>query len=231
MFSDSLIDWIGNELKLLGCSDKLRLLKTQCADLKTMVTVVLCSADYYTEKEIKELLRTLDEIIGMPPIKRNIVKANHLLKNKQYTDAAGEYERLIDSKEAVDLTPEEYGDIFHNLAVARVHITGIKEAVDIFYQAYERNHREASLRQYLYAIKLSNNPDLYQQKIQDFEISPQLLNGIEEEFAITEEEANHCAGMSDLDQLKYSKADGKINKFYKLADEIIDSWKAMIRQI
>jgi len=231
IFTDSLIDWIGTELKLTDRAEKLKLQKLQEADLKTLVTVVLCSADYYTEHEIKGLLKKLDEIIGLPPIKRNLIKANNLLKNNQYTEAVFEYERLLETKEATDLTPEEYGNILHNLAIAKVHIIGLKDASDIFFQAYERNLNEESLRQYLYSIKLGNNPELFEEKAQRYKIDQELLQRISNEIEQMKKEANHSAMMTDINQLKEWKTSGKLNEFYRAADEMIDSWKATIRQI
>lgn len=227
LFRDSLFDFIEEELKLPERASKLRLLKKQKADIKTLVTVILCSTDYYTEYEIKSLLKTLDEIIGMPFIKRSCIKAITLLKNRQYSEAAGEYERIINSKEAAKLTPEEYGDLFHNLAVAKLHITGLKEASRLFYQAYERNHREESLKQYLYTLKLLDHNESYKEKIQEFQIDKE-----------TEEDI-----LSYLEQMESMAKDSKILQEIKLLhntqaknqnrdklEEIINSWKAKIRQ-
>ena len=80
MFSDDLLDWIEMELKLTERARMLKNLKKQKSDLKTMVTVVLCSADYYTEHEIKVMLKLLDDMIGMPSIKRSCIKANNYLQ-------------------------------------------------------------------------------------------------------------------------------------------------------
>jgi hypothetical protein len=225
------MEWIDNELKLTKSAEKLRQQKASGSDLKTMVTIVLCSSDYYTEPEIKGLLKTLDEIIGMPKIKRKVIKANLLLKDSKYTDAAGEYEHLLDSKEAADLTPEEYGDVLHNLAVAKLHITGIKDTADIFLQAYEHNHKAESLRQYLYAVKLSNNQKLFEEKIKEYQVSDEFLQSIYNELEQTQDEASHSEMMTDISQLKNCIVSGRISEFYRMADDMIDSWKASIRQI
>lgn len=228
--SYSLIDWIGNELKLSDRADKLKQLKQQHADVKTLVTVILCSADYYSEYEIKSLIKTLDEIIGMPPIRRNIVKADYLLENHQYADAINEYETILDSQEAGQLTPEVYGDLLHNLAVAKANAAGIGEACELFYQAFEHNHREASLRQYFYAVKLSSDLSLFEDKLLQLELPLELSESIQQDLMQWEMEAEGCEGMSVVNQLKLCKRDGRLNEFYRIADEIIDRWKVDIRQ-
>jgi tetratricopeptide (TPR) repeat protein len=231
MLCDDLFDWIGTELKLEERAQKLKQLMKQKTDLKTMVTVVLCSADYYTEYEIKGLLKMLDEVIGMPLIKRNCMKANSCLKNRQYKEAATEYERIINSMEASELSPEEYGDIYHNLAVAKVHITGLKEASRLFCQAYQRNHRDESLKQYLYTLRLCNNDEQYLSEVEENQVSGELVRSISDFLELMEEEAKNSEQMQELLHLKKRKAQGKMGEYYKKTEEIIDSWKLGIRQI
>src|SRR5690606_39682384 len=50
--------------------------------------------------------------------------------------------------------PKDYGDLLHNLALARLHINGPERASELFLHAYERNQRQESLIQYLYCIWL-----------------------------------------------------------------------------
>ena len=230
MFTDALIEWIDTELKLPERADKLRILKEQKADIKTMVTVILCSADYYTELEIKYLLKTLDEMIGMPLIKRSCIKANNLLQNHKFSEAAEEYNRIISSKDAASLTPEDYGDILHNLAIAKINITGLADATELFHQAYERNHREESLRQYLYSLKLSNNDTLYKEKLEEYQINGEQIEHMNRALEEKSMEAENSDLMSEIKLLKQLKAQGNMSKYHKKTNEMIDQWKARVRQ-
>jgi len=231
IFCDELFDWIDTELKLPERAAKLRHLKKQKTDLKTIVTVILCSSDYYTENEIKGMLRLLDEVIGMPRVKRNYLRANIYLKNKQFKEAAIEYERLINSREAAELTPEEYGDIYHNLAVAKIHVTGFREASKLFSQAYERNHKEESLKQYLYTILLSNQEAEYSEKMEEYIVSEEQKTEITHYLEQKQEEAKYSDLMRTIDQLENMKSLGKMSEFYQQTDEMIDSWKSGLRQL
>jgi hypothetical protein len=230
MFCDTLFDFIDTELLLKERAEKLRSLKKQKSDLKTMVTIILCSSDYYTEYEIKSILKILDEVIGMPMIKRNCIKAGILLREQQYSRAAEEYVRIINSREAADLTPEEYGDLFHNLAVAKVHITGLKEASRLFYQAYERNHREESLMQYLVTLLLCRNEEGYLEKAEEYRIGAEMDYKIREFLSEKEKEAESAKLLQDIRQLNDTMAQGKMSEFYNKIDEIIGAWKEKVRQ-
>ncbi len=230
MFTEDLFDWIGSELRLTERAQMLKKLKWRNSDLKTIVTVILCSADYYSESEIKGVLKTLDNVTGMPAIKRNCLKANNCLKNRKYMEAAAEYEKIINSSEASGLTPEEYGNIYHNLGIAKLHITGLVEATGLFAEAYERNHSELSLKQYLYALKLSNNDDEYEEKTEEYQVSEELRREILDYLKSMEEEALYSQLMNEIEHLKRSKAHGMMNEYYRKTDEIIEGWKSRIRQ-
>lgn len=231
MFCDALFDFIGAELKLPDRAEKLRILKKQKADVKTIVTVILCSTDYYSEYEIKSLLKLLDEIIGMPKIKRSCIKAVCYLNDRQYSEAAAEYERIINSKESAELTPQEYGNLFHNLAIAKLHITGLKEASALFLQAYERNQREESLHQYLYTLLLSNNNAAYEEKAREYQISEELSNSITEFMSKKAMEAESSEAMLEIYEMRKWKEQGQRSEYYNKAEEMIEAWKVKVRHI
>jgi tetratricopeptide (TPR) repeat protein len=224
--NEELFDWINSELNLPDRADKLKQLKKQKADLKTIITVILCSADYYTENEIKGILKLLDDILKMPLVKRRCLKAAELLKNDNYKEAAEEYEIIIHSKEAVDLTPEEYGDIYHNLAVAKTHITGMKEASHLFLEAYERNHRDVSLQQYLYSLLLMGDFTEFQKKIEQFQVSESLQKSVSEFVRLKEEEAIMTDSYKLVEQLSNQKENTQLDDFFNNARIMIDTWKA-----
>ena len=231
LFCEELFDWIQMELKLVERAEKLRQLKRKNADIKTMVTVVLCSADYYTEYEIKSFLKELDSIVGMPRIKRNCIKADNYLKQQQYKEAEAEYERLLAAKEAVELTPEDYGDILHNLAIAKLHTVGYRSAAWLFEQAYNRNQKEETLHQYLYALQLISSEEEYLSKLIEYQVSDELRTRIEDLLQIKKEEAMQCNRMAEIQNLRQNKLQGHMNEFYRGAEEMIESWKGKLRQI
>lgn len=231
LFCDGLIDWIQIELNLPDRAEKLRQLKSKHADAKTMVTVILCSADYYTEYEIKCLLKELDAIAGMPKIKRCCIRANNYLSQKQYTEAEAEYEKLLESPSATELSPEDYGDIQHNLAIAKTHTAGFKAAAIRFEQAYNRNSREESLRQFLYSLLMLGQEELYHNKLEEYQVSEEQQHSIEDELREKKEEAAQCSLMAEIQDLKQTKLQGRMSEYYRKTEEMIEGWKAMIRQI
>lgn len=222
---DELFDWIGSELALPERADRLRQLTRQKADLKTIITVILCSSDYYTEKEIKAIIRQIDDILKMPVIKRRCLKAAGLLKKGSYAEAAREYEQIIRSDEAAGLTPEEFGDIYHNLAVAKAHTTGVKEASRLFLEAYERNNRDESLHQYLYSLLLMGDIVQFRKKIEEFGLGKDVEKSLIDYVKLKEEEATQTDDSKRLMQLAWLKEQSDSEGFYKMAEDIINEWK------
>lgn len=231
LFSDSFLHWIGSELGLTGRAEKLEQLKVQRAEFKTLLAAVLCSCDYYSEQEIKRFLMMVDEISTMPPVKRRCIKANGYLEKKQYAEAVAEYESILESGEAAALTPEGYGDILHSLAVAKVHTAGPAQASEYFLHAYERNRREESLRQYLYTLWLGGNRQLFQEKLEEYQVDAVLCRDILQRMEELSAEAYESPDMDRIKQLKKMRSQGRLTELRKLCEEMIEEWITAVRQI
>jgi len=229
MFSASLIDWIEKELCLSDRAKKLEALKKQGADLKTLITVVLCSADYYTEDEIKKLLAVVDEIRTMSPARRRYLKANSYLKRKQFSEAAAEYESLLASEDAIKLDPKSYGDVLHNLAIAKLHIYGPGKACELFMQAYERNRNPESLRQYLYTLWLCKDRQTFYEKREEYNVDQETGRNIRLKLEQLADEAMFCKDMNELRILRSLHETGKSEEFMEKCEQIIDRWINEIR--
>jgi tetratricopeptide (TPR) repeat protein len=230
LFTDSLVDWIGTELCLITRAEKLEMSLKQGADYKTLLAVVMCSSDYYTEQEIKKLLATVDDIRTMPTARRWFIKANSFLNRGQYAEAAAQYDRLLISEEAADLTPRDYGDVLHNLALANLHIYGLERALDLFSQAYERNHREETLRQYLCTLWLvEGGRQAFEEKTAGNHIS----EGLREDIILRMEQLSHdaklCKDMDEIYMLKNMMNSGKLDEVREKCDLMIYGWIGEMR--
>jgi len=231
LFTESLVDWIGTELGLVSRAEKLELSLRQGADYKTLLAVVLCSSDYYTEQEIKKLLATVDDIRTMPVAKRWFIKANSFLLRKQYTEAAAQYDRLLISEEAAELSPKEYGDILHNQAIALLHIYGLEKALDLFLQAYERNRREESFRQYLYTLWLVKGREGFEEKVSDYQISEELMEDIRIRMEQLSREARLCKDMDKIYKLRNLMNSGNSEELREKCEQMIYGWIGETRVI
>lgn len=229
MFTASLTDWIRNELCLLDRAEKLETLKRQKADLKTLITVVLCSADYYTENEIKKLLTVIDNIKTMSPARRRYFKANTYLNRKQFLEAAKEYESLLMSDDAVNLDPKSYGDVLHNLAIAKLHIYGPGKALELFMHAYELNQRQESLMQYLYTLWICQDKDMFFDKLNEYNVDEETGREIIHRMEQLSDEARMGKDMDEIRLLRAVYNSGNTAEFANICRQILDKWIKEIR--
>ena len=230
MLKEELITWLTTEVQMDNLVDKLVVLLENHNSLKDIIVTILCSADYYSEAEIKELIIIMDEIENLIPIKRQKIKADSYLKYKMYAKAVTEYEAILSSKEAAKLTPEEYGDILHNLAITHVHITSYKEAAIKYKEAYNLNHNTETLKQYLYALLLAQQDDKFQEEIinyeLDFEKALEIKQALDEELIKSEGQENYEA----INKLPEIKSAGRVNEYYNKINSMLFEWKTQYRR-
>lgn len=229
-FDQTLVDWLKNEVDLAELSDKLDKLISNKNGLKDIVVSLLCGTDYYTEIEIKELIRIMDEISHMPPAKRLKMKGDNYLKYRNYVSAAAVYDSILKGKEAEEFTPEEYGNILHDKAVARLHSASIKEAAECFQEAYAGNHNPESLKEYLTALYLGKNEVLFIQEAENYQVDRQTLEEIVSEIRIKQVEAEESEPFKELQSIRGMKESGKISEYYSAMDSLINRWKQEFRK-
>ena len=229
-FQLSLCDWLENELLLPEVADKIRSLLSRRNSLKDIVVSLLCSADYYTEQQIRELIQVMEQIERMPLIKKRKIKADNYLVFGQYAKASSEYEAIVDAPEAAVFSGVEYGDIYHNLAVAKARTISASEAAKFYLLAYRRNQKEESLTQYLYALLLSKNKEEFEAACDEFSISKERQVQLEEDIFVKELAALETADYESIDRLSELKKEGKVAQYYKELKNTIRQYKETYRK-
>ncbi|MDF2589229.1 MAG: hypothetical protein K0S41_3070 [Anaerocolumna sp.] len=229
-FDYSLTEWISQELDLIKRAEILKELLDNNAGLKDMVVCIMCSADFYTETEIKHLLHCIDELGQLSPIEKMKKKADNYLKYRQFAEASIEYEKILESKEAVMLSGVEYGNLVHNLAIIQLNTVGILVAANSFKEAYERNRNIETLKQYLLALKLGKKEDKFLEETKNFNVDEDIIDEINEKLQQINFDAESSEEYQMIEELLEYKQSGKLNQFYQLANERINRWKMEFRR-
>jgi len=229
LFGEPLIGWLEDELDLKERAAKLRDILHNSGDLRELAVCILCSCDYYTELEIKQFIHKLDELIKLSPYEKRKRKADNYLKYKQFAEAANAYERILGGEDMAYLSSEEYGNILHNLAIIKLHMVGMKEAAEGFKEAYERNHNEETLREYLIVLKLSKQEHLLMDEAKSYGVSEDKLKEILSGIATAQEQAKQTAQYKIMEELEDCKQNGRINQMYRIAYDLINEWKQEFR--
>ncbi|SES64444.1 hypothetical protein [[Clostridium] polysaccharolyticum] len=222
-FSESVIGWIEKEVELPELAKKLRELNRSGRTLKDKVISILCSTDYYTEKEMKELIVVMDKIDGLPLIKRRKMKADIYVQYQRYLFAAKEYEAILESREASILTAGEYGNLLHNYAFVLLNIGSLKDAAQKMKEAYRSNQNPESLKSYLLILRMLGNENAQEQQ-KDLAVPSEMLEMIEAIMKDAEsmESAHSC--YQAYQKLLDSKEKHDAIKFYRDLETMLEKW-------
>ena len=229
LVSPELVVFLRDELGLEERANQLEKLYATHAGVKDIIVLILCSADYYEEEEIRLLLNELDSLNEMTPLQRKKRNADHYLENGQYRDAMKAYRNILYSREPVEMNSVEYGDILHNLAVLYAKTGAFLTAAEEFRAAYERNGKEESLKQYLYALKYAKQEDLFDKEIGRLEENRPLLEEIENELYHVADGEDNTYDYHELMRVRNLKDDGRVSEYYKAVDELVGRLKNKYR--
>ena len=94
-FSESLIDYIENELKQTTIATGLRQALNKNGNLGEMIAFVIKNSGYYTQKEADDLERHLVMLNSKTSAERIKAKADILLDNHKYNMAISFYQSII----------------------------------------------------------------------------------------------------------------------------------------
>lgn len=226
-FDEKLVKWLRNETDMGIIADKLETMISINSSLKDIVVSIMCSCDYYTETEIKALLLLINEIEDLPFHGRQKLKADYCLKYGKYAQAKKEYDRLIYCGYAVNLTSEEYGNIFHNRSVACFNMGSYKEAALGLKEAYSRNNSNESLRQYLIALLLNGDNAAFEQEAACYEVTHDQVTEIKEQVDRAHIEASLGAEYAAVQNIvKYASSEEAIDYAVKK----LKKWKNQYRE-
>lgn len=229
LLTDELIQWVEDELEMTELAKKLADLKENGNNLVDIIVTILCSNDYYTEREIKELVNIMDQIMNLPKKERKKIKGDQLLKYKMYAYAIAEYHSLL-YEEKEKLSNQEFGIILHNLAVAHIHVSSYREAALEFKRAYSLTQNTESLHQYLLALLLSGQQEQAEKEIEYYELGEQYFKKLTEEIMRHRVQAVQQKEYQEICKMAYRKEDGKKNEFYQEVDLNLYEWKQEYRK-
>ncbi len=229
-FDRAMVVWLREQLEMKETAEKLEQMIKNRNGMKDIVVTLLCSADYYTEDEIKDVIQIIDSVNDLPLWGRMKIKGDNYLRYEKYTEAAKEYEKILHSKEAAELDVKEYGDILHNLAIAHVHTRTFHSAAQEFKEAYSRNNNEESLKQYFFALKLGKYEKEFEEELLRYQVSEGQAKLYLEELNTILEEAKNLQIYKEIKKFSKLKEDGKVAEYYENIETLIGQWKKEYRE-
>lgn len=224
-FDESLVEWLRGQQGLEEVTVKIERLIHNHNSLKDIVVTLLCACDYYKEQEIRDLILVIDQLEKMTFYEKCRQKCNRFLGNAKYKEAEEFLVDILKGDRKKELSEEEYGNLLHNLAVIHIHTASYAEAAKEFCNAYEYNHREESLKQYLTALKLSEQKMVYEKELTRLEVNEQLVQDVRETLEKNMKEAETSFEYAQLQRISMMRSKGQISNYYEAANDMIEKWK------
>lgn len=230
LYDEDLAEYLKVQLGLKERGSLLADLVQRDAPLKDLITVCFCSCDYFTREEIEEFIKEQSKVERSEEWVRVKNKADSYLLHESYRDAVLNYRILLKEKDTNGVTSETLGDIYHNLAIALLHTAGFTDAADYFREAYERNNREESLRQYLLALRFAGEDAMYLSALDIYHVSEETSQWLNAAFYQTELEVQDVPELEELSKAKKLLESGKVNDFYSAVDKMTEQMKEQYRK-
>lgn len=227
---DILADYYETELGLPAVAERLRVLKASEAGIKEFVTTIFGATAMYTSEEIGEYLKETDRLAELKLWQRQKAKADVYLEHRNYRDAMCLYEQLLRNRKENEIPEVTAGNIYHNLAVCELHITGAGSAAGHFAEAYEKNRSQESLRSYLLSLRLAQKDNEYLTALDTYEVSEHLhteMDALMLECAI---EAGESREYQELVQIKKLFSEGRMKEYREATHQLLEEFKRRYRE-
>ena len=226
----NLASFIKDDLGLPERGKKLESLISSRASLKEKLLAVFESCDYYDDVELNRITAEIDELSKMSGIERKKKHADRQMHQGHLIEAAHEYRSILSGSGVNELSEGGLAEILHNLGIFEIHRGDTEEALRLFLEAYEHNGNRATLKAYLFALKLTKNNSRYADEVKRLEVDPKLYNEIESGMHSVEEDFEQSNNYSEINRMKVLWQQGRFSEEKRLSGEIIDRMKHVYRK-
>ncbi len=228
IFDQEFACWLREELDMGVTADKLDQMRADHNNLKDIVVTLCCSCDYYTETQIEQLIKIMDETQNLPLRGRRKIKADSFLKSGSLDKAKQEYESILKSDDILGAAEEEYGDIYHCLGVVCARTGEFLQAAQAFQKAYEKNRRSESKEAYFYALMLGDLREEFQRAVKELGVSGDEQVYFHAQYEEAQRLAREEKGYRQIARLQSRKEDGSRNA--ERIHDLIQRWKEDYRR-
>lgn len=226
---DALPEFYETELDLPEVAARLRVLKASQAEVKEYAAVVFGATRMYTEEEISEYMRELEQLQELKGWQKQKAKADVYLDHRNYRDAMVVYECLLRERKENGMPEVAAGNVYHNLALCELHITGAGTAAGHFAEAFERNRDQNSLRSYLIALRLAQKNNEYLTALDRYEVTEYMRTEMDALLFESMVEAGESPEYQELLRIKKLLSEGQVTEYQQATKELLAGFKKQYR--
>ena len=229
VFDKEFADWIRHELGMEETADKLDRMREDHNNLKDIVVTLCCSCDYYTEREINDLIAIMDQTQNVPLRGRQKIKADTYLKSGSLERARQEYERILKSPDMLNAKPEEYGQLYYSLGTALAGMGEYRQGFQAFQKSYEYVKEQKALESCLYCLKLGDMPEEYDRAVKEMGVTREQQTFIVAQYEEALRQSIDSRECKMVRRIRRMKEQGD-PAYQRAASELIFEWKNEYRK-
>lgn len=229
-FRHGFASWLRDELEMVETASKIDAMVKDQGSLRDIVVTLCCSCDYFDEQQINEMIQILSDTENLPARERLKIKADTELITGNHERALEAYTGILRSDDMRQASPAEYAPLFHNIGVAYGLLGEYDNAAEYFMGAYERNHKQESLKCALYALKMADREDKIKEVAAALEISVDKQDEIFAEYGEVRKKAGIAVPVRQVRKLRFLASNGKKAEYQEKIRENIALWKEEYRQ-
>lgn len=225
----ALADYYETALGLPAVAERLRVLKASEAEVAEYAHAVFGATAMYTGEEIAEYLQEIERLQELKVWQKQKAKADVYLEHRNYRDAMVLYERLLRERKENEMPEVTTGNVYHNLAICELHITGAGSAAGHFAEAYEKNRSQESLRSYLIALRLAQKDNEYLTALEQYEVSEFMKTEMDAMLFECMVEAGESPEYQELVRIKKLFSEGQLTEYQEATRVLLDGFKKQYR--
>ncbi len=230
VFDSAFVCWIRDELKMEETARKLEQMRKDKDNLKDMVVTLCCSCDYYTEKQINDLIAIMDATHDMSLWERQKVKADSYLKSGNLEKARREYEHILEFREVLQ-DPNGIGaKIYYNLGVCYAGLGEFMQAASGFKKSFELGQQQRAKEGYLYSLKLADAVDAYDAAVQEMGLAKDEIVFLESQYRQVREQSQDTRRYHQIKRLERLLEKGDTEEYRIQCRDVLNHWKEEYRQ-
>lgn len=154
-FSDRLVDWIKEQLRLRRLAMTLSECRKNSGALAEYVMPVLRTVHYLTPREEERLSAEIDRLEKMPVPMRMKEKADALVSHNVLMNAVSVYRDILNRQEKDNLGTQFLGTVWNNMGVAYARLFEMEEASSCMKNAWQMLHSQTTLHNYLFSVRMT----------------------------------------------------------------------------
>ncbi len=227
LMSKEFVQWLDLELEEQDAAKQLEELINGNAPLHLFVGRILNSCGYLSKAEIRQTMDLIASIENKSEEECKKIRGDRFMDQNKIVDAIYEYENIL--VESQNLSSQLVGDIYHNLGCAYARLFFFDQAISYFDLAYEKNHRQDSLKSLLYALRCNRNETQFDSYVVKYNLPADVAEKIKEEVTTVSGCDEIKSFGNQLDQL-YGNASSESQldqQFENLLNDIQNKYNSM----